>query len=120
MSGYLDGYGVTDARRESILKRMVVTALLVVIIGGILYFQFRNFREERQLESFRSLLEAYGLGPAVKTILRRCGVGEYATRPPLLGLDPSRAEELWPAFCEMVPRGKRPRGGDSGARFKQE
>ncbi|MDX2435995.1 MAG: dihydrodipicolinate synthase family protein [Acidobacteriota bacterium] len=80
----------------------------------------RGQEEQRQLDSVRSLLEDYGLGPAVKTILRRCGVGEYATRPPLLGLDPSRADELWPAFCEMVPHGKRPRGGDTGARFKQE
>jgi hypothetical protein len=58
MSGYLDEYGVSDARRESIRKRIVLAAALVLCIGGILYFQFRNFREERQLESFRRLLEA--------------------------------------------------------------
>jgi hypothetical protein len=58
MSGYLDGYGISDARRENILKRIVLTAIVVLLVGGILYFQFRNFREERQLGSFHRLLAA--------------------------------------------------------------
>ena len=64
--------------------------------------------EQQRLDDVRGLLEAYGLGPAVKAILRRCGVGEYATRPPLVGLDPSREDALWTAFCEMVPTEFRP------------
>jgi hypothetical protein len=58
MSGYLDDYGVSDARREKIRKRVILAAVVVLCIAGILYFQFRNYREESQLKSFRSLLEA--------------------------------------------------------------
>ncbi len=36
------------------------------------------------------------------------GLGEYATRPPLVGLDTSREDELWAAFCELVPAMCRP------------
>lgn len=58
---------------------------------------------QRQLLSLRILLESHGLGPSVKAILRRSGVGTYATRPPLLGLDPGLEEELWQAYCDIVP-----------------
>ena len=58
MSGYLDEYGVTDARRENVVKKIVLAAVIAVVIGGILYFTFRNFREEGQLASFQNLLEA--------------------------------------------------------------
>jgi hypothetical protein len=67
MSGYLDEFGVADARRENIVKRLILVAVVLVSVGGILYFQFRNWREERLLNSFRELLEkkdypsAYGL-----------------------------------------------------------
>jgi 4-hydroxy-tetrahydrodipicolinate synthase len=68
----------------------------------------RGEEEQQQLDSVRGLLEAYGLGPSVKAILRRAGFGEYATRPPLVGLDTSREDELWAAFCELVPAMCRP------------
>lgn len=68
----------------------------------------RGEAEQRDLDDVRGLLEAYGLGPAVKAILRRAGLGEYATRPPLLGLDPSRADALWEAYCALLPVASRP------------
>lgn len=67
MSGYLDEYGEKDARREAIVKRIVLVVVLVVAIGGILYFQFRNYREKATLSTFVELLgeeqyrEAYAL-----------------------------------------------------------
>lgn len=64
--------------------------------------------EQEELDAVRALLEAYGLGPSVKSILRRCGLGEYATRPPLVGLEPERADQLWEKYCELVPRENRP------------
>ena len=57
MSGYLDDYGVSDSRRETIFKRIVAGAGILVIVAGILYFQFRNYREEQQIQSFIALLE---------------------------------------------------------------
>lgn len=71
----------------------------------------RDDSEQGRLDSVRGLLEAFGLGPSVKAILRRSGLGVYATRPPLMGLDPSREDELWRAFCELVQGDLRPRGG---------
>ena len=70
----------------------------------------RGTAEQSELDRARELLEAYGLGPAVKAILRRAGLGEYATRPPLLGLDPAREEALWEAYCALVPPAARPTG----------
>jgi len=63
---------------------------------------------QERLDAVRGLLEAFGLGPSVKSILRRCGLGDYATRPPLVGLEPERADQLWQAYCELVPRKARP------------
>jgi 4-hydroxy-tetrahydrodipicolinate synthase len=62
-----------------------------------------------ELDALRELLEDSGLGPSVKAILRRAGLGEFATRPPLLGLDPSNEEALWKAYCRLVPDEHRPR-----------
>lgn len=68
----------------------------------------RGEEEQNRLDAVRGLLEVYGLGPAVKSILRRTGLGVYATRPPLVGLDSSREDELWSAYCDLVPHDERP------------
>lgn len=56
MAGYLDHYGAGEERRETMIKRTVLTAVLVVIAAGILYFVFKNYRQERQVKSFFALL----------------------------------------------------------------
>ena len=65
--------------------------------------------EQEELTAIRSLLETHGLGPSVKAILRRAGLGAFATRAPLLGLDATREDELWTAYCRLVPEEHRPR-----------
>jgi dihydrodipicolinate synthase/N-acetylneuraminate lyase len=60
-----------------------------------------------RLDRMRTLLEEYGLGPSVKSILRRSGLGDYATRPPLRGLEEGRRDTLWSSFCELLPVGER-------------
>ncbi len=57
--------------------------------------------EQGALDEVRDLLEAYGLGPAVKAILNRRGFGGFATRPPLRGLESGRADELWNRFNRL-------------------
>ncbi|MCC7155385.1 MAG: hypothetical protein IT161_12485 [Bryobacterales bacterium] len=57
MSDFLEGYGVADARRGRIIKRLILSVLGATAIGIILYFQFRNFGEERQASRFLSLLK---------------------------------------------------------------
>jgi 4-hydroxy-tetrahydrodipicolinate synthase len=69
----------------------------------------RGDGEQSDLDRLRALLEDFGLGPSVKAILRRCGLGEFATRPPLVGLDRDREGALWSAYCELVPEERRPR-----------
>jgi dihydrodipicolinate synthase/N-acetylneuraminate lyase len=64
--------------------------------------------EQVVLDEVRTLLEAYGLGPSVKAILRRAALGEYATRPPLRGLEADRADALWEDYCALVSPANRP------------
>jgi|SRR5579871_4774670 len=67
MAGYLDHYGAGEERREKIIKRLVLTAVVLVIVAGVLYFLFKNYRQERQVNRFFAFLvaqnyqEAYGL-----------------------------------------------------------
>jgi 4-hydroxy-tetrahydrodipicolinate synthase len=68
----------------------------------------RGERDQSDLDRLRTLLEEYGLGPSVKAILRHCGLGNFATRPPLVGLDADREQALWDAYCELVPPERRP------------
>lgn len=57
MSEFLEGYGVADARRGRIIKRIVLSIVGLAILTTILYFQFRNFREEHQASLFFSDLK---------------------------------------------------------------
>ena len=54
----------------------------------------RDPARQPELDAVRALLERFGLGPAVKAILRHRGVGAYRTRPPLVGLDEDAAGRL--------------------------
>jgi hypothetical protein len=54
---YLDTYGVKDARREKIFKRLALAGVTILILGLIAYFQFRNYAEEKQVKTFLELLQ---------------------------------------------------------------
>jgi 4-hydroxy-tetrahydrodipicolinate synthase len=68
----------------------------------------RGEAEQATLDQVRAVLEEYGLGPSVKSILRRGGLGDYATRPPLVGLEVGREAPLWDAYCQLIPKDRRP------------
>jgi hypothetical protein len=57
MAGYLDEYGVADARREGLRKRIILWVLAIVIVGTSAFFYFRNWSEERVLDHFITLLK---------------------------------------------------------------
>lgn len=59
MKDYLDNYGVADARRERLLKRISLSVLACIIVGGTLWFFFRNFKEESRVREFLTLLERH-------------------------------------------------------------
>ena len=52
MAGFLDEYGVKDARREKTIKWILISIPVLLILGTFSYFQFRNFAEERQVRLF--------------------------------------------------------------------
>jgi hypothetical protein len=61
MAGYLEQYGAGEAQRErrgKIVKIVVIALVAVVLISGALYFNFHNYREERQVKQFLSRLDA--------------------------------------------------------------
>ena len=67
MSGYLDNFGVSEARRERKVKR-VVQVLLALLVGGFgAYVFLHDFQERRQVSKFIDLMregnhnEAYRL-----------------------------------------------------------
>jgi 4-hydroxy-tetrahydrodipicolinate synthase len=68
----------------------------------------RGEAAQSDLDRVRALLEEYGLGPSVKSILRRFGFGDFATRPPLAGLDDARAPRLWDTYRDLILAIRRP------------
>ena len=56
MSGYLENYGEGDERREKVVKLIVIALLAVLIVTGVSFWLFQNYRQERQVKRFFSLL----------------------------------------------------------------
>lgn len=56
--------------------------------------------QQGKLNSVRGLLEKFGLGGAVKAILRKKGLGAYAARPPLMNLEAAAEQQLF-AMLDM-------------------
>jgi hypothetical protein len=56
MAGYLDEYGVADARREQHIKYIAIGVILAAIVATVLFFYFRNRAEERVVNEFLSAL----------------------------------------------------------------
>lgn len=59
MSGYLDQYGAGEEEREMKIKIAALALISVLIIGGVLYFIFKNYREEKQARYFFELLNKH-------------------------------------------------------------
>src|SRR5439155_763121 len=58
MAGYLDQYGAGEERREKIIKTLVISLVTLAVLGGIGFFVFHNYRQERQVKRFFELLQA--------------------------------------------------------------
>ncbi len=69
MAGYLDHYGAGEERREKLIKRVVLTAVVVIIAAGVLFLIFKNYRQERQVNRFFDLLA----GARIIRRLTACG-----------------------------------------------
>ena len=58
MAGYLDQYGAGDERRIKIIKTLVISLVTLVVLGGVAFFVFHNYRQERQVNRFLERLQA--------------------------------------------------------------
>ena len=52
MPGYLDQYGAGEEERERIIRRVIVSVLAVTLAGSVLYFFFKNYKQESQAKVF--------------------------------------------------------------------
>lgn len=57
MSGYLETYRAGEERREKILIRLSIAMAVLLVAGGILWWYFRDYTEEKQIQQFLSALE---------------------------------------------------------------
>jgi hypothetical protein len=48
MAGYLDAYGVDDARREKAVKWIVISIIAIAIVTGIAYLVLQNWGEKQR------------------------------------------------------------------------
>jgi hypothetical protein len=57
VAGYLENYGVSDARRERIIRRTVLALLIVTVASTSLYFLLRDWPQRRVVNQFLSELQ---------------------------------------------------------------
>jgi hypothetical protein len=56
MAGYLDQYGAGEEQRARKIKIAILSILAVAVTGGILFYIFKNYRQEQQVKHFFDLL----------------------------------------------------------------
>jgi hypothetical protein len=66
MAGYLDEYGVAEARRGRIVKFIILGVLAAAVVGTAGFFYFRNWSEERVVAHFLDLLRQKNYQEAYK------------------------------------------------------
>lgn len=63
-SSYLEGYGAADAKREKKIRWIVLSSVGSVVAGVILFFSFRDFSQERQINKFVEAVQSNDLRTA--------------------------------------------------------
>src|SRR5881628_1659020 len=59
MAGYLAHYGAGEEQRERLVRRLVLSIVIIAIAGGAVYFFLKNFRQEQQARKFFELLQKH-------------------------------------------------------------
>jgi hypothetical protein len=52
MAGFLEEYGIADERRNKVIRRLVISALVLVFGSIALYFTLRTWPAKRQVNAF--------------------------------------------------------------------
>lgn len=58
MPGFMEGYGVEEARRGRLIKRLVLGGLALIILATGGYYYFRTWRQERIVDDFLAAVRA--------------------------------------------------------------
>src|SRR5207253_10338180 len=56
MAGFMEGYGVKEARRGRFLLRIALSIVTVAVVVTAGYFYFRTWNEERVFSQFKDIL----------------------------------------------------------------
>src|SRR6185503_8332292 len=56
MPGFMEGYGVKEARRGRLILRILLSVVGVAVLGTAGYFYFRTWNEERVFARFKQTL----------------------------------------------------------------
>ena len=86
--GYLDGYGVADARKERRRKHIILWGLVAIVVGIVGYFNLRTWSEERVVKEFFATLDRKDFQGAYKMF--GCSQDK-----PCENYDPKRFNEDW-------------------------
>ncbi len=57
MAGYLDQYGAGEERRIRIYKTLAITLVSLLVVAGVAFYIFHNYRQEREVKQFISELQ---------------------------------------------------------------
>lgn len=52
MAGYLDQYGAGEEKRNKLIVRSIVSALIVILVGGVAWYVFKNHHQETVVKNF--------------------------------------------------------------------
>lgn len=58
MASYLDQYGAGEEKRETLIKRLVITVLVIAVFGPLLYYLFKNQHQVGEVNAFLKLVRA--------------------------------------------------------------
>lgn len=54
--GYLDQYGAGEGQREKVIWRLIVSTVVVLLVAFLVYYVFKNHREQALVNNFLSQL----------------------------------------------------------------
>ncbi len=78
MAGFLDEYGVADARRSRVIWWIVISAVVVAVTATALYFTLRTWPAKRQVSAFLDDLERHDYQAAYRVFGCAKGCPDYA------------------------------------------
>jgi hypothetical protein len=66
MPGYLDQYGAGEEKRNSIIKRALITTLIVTVVGSLTWYLTKNHHQEGVVKSFLQAVKQGNLQDAYR------------------------------------------------------